>query len=401
MRYIFLTLGYTPDIDGGGYRYATEVAELLAARGREVHALYPRPKPELPERERRAGVELWRTPRPGGGFFANWRAANRGVRANLSKLLADPQPTFILSHHAYLAPAAKGLGCPVILQGPWAGEHRLSVAARPRSPLHGIRDAVVCRVMARVERGHLKRASRVFVASRYSMRSLAFWHPGLHCDPEVVGGGANLGRFRPAADRDALRAERGLARDSFLFLAVRRLDPRMGLLHLVEAFAAAAAGRLGVRLWIAGKGPQKEALQSRIDALGLGDRVRLLGFVSEDELPRLYAAADTVLMPSLDLEGFGLATAEALACGTPVLASEAGANPELLAPLGEGLLFPVGDTAALAAMLGGVLSGSRPLPPRDACADYARKAFKWDGPVDAFERAAGLLALRGAPRGWV
>ena len=152
-------------------------------------------------------------------------------------------------------------------------------------------------------------------------------------------------------------------------------------------------------MWIAGKGAQRDALQRRIAAAGLRGRAELLGFVPEEELPRLYGAADCVIMPSLDLEGFGLATAESLACGTPVLASRAGANPELVRPLGDGLLFEPGDVASLATALRDVLSGRLALPSRDRCLAYARAEFRWDRPCDAIERAHAASAVRGWPEG--
>lgn len=395
MRFVFLSLGYAPDLAGGGFRYATEVAELLAARGREVHVLYPAARADDPARERRREVELWRASRPGGGFFKNWRTANAGVRAALGELLKDPRPTFVLSHHAYLEPAARGVPYTVMLHGPWAEEHRVTVGGRPRPFPTRWRDALICRVMARVERRHLSRAMHVFVASQYSRRALQGWHPGLAVTAEAIGGGADPVRFRPPDDRAALRRGYGLGERDFLFLAVRRLDPRMGLMHLAEAFAMVGRERPEARLWIAGKGPQREALEARLAAAGLGERAKLLGFVPEEELPALYGAADAVLMPSLDLEGFGLATAEALACGAPVLASRSGANPEVVAPLGERLLFPPGDVPALAGLMSGVVARTLALPARETCLDYARRSLRWDGPADAFERAASRFAIHG------
>lgn len=168
----------------------------------------------------------------------------------------------------------------------------------------------------------------------------------------------------------------------------------MGLTHLVDAFIQIAKRYPQAQLVIAGKGSQREALQASIDASGLGSRIRLLGFVSEEDLPRLYASADCVLMPSLDLEGFGLSTAEALASGTPVLASRSGANPELVEPLGRSLLFNPADTESLASALQGVMDGSLPLPSRQRCAEYARTAFRWDRPSNAIEQAWSDHALR-------
>ncbi len=398
MRFVFLTLGYTPDLDGGGYRYATEVAELLAVRGHEVHAVYPNPG-EHPAREYRSGVELHRVDRGTGGFRTRWKAANRRARDVVQSLLETPSPLLLFSHHAYLAPALAGLSYVMILQGPWALEHRFSLQAKPRSWLRRGMDELACRVMHRVERQAVAGARQVLVASEYSRSRLADWHPGLNPAVEVIGGGADLNRFQPPSDRPTLRQERGLAESDFLFLAVRRLDPRMGLIHLVDAFAQIASRHPRARLAIAGKGSQRADLEARIAAAGLADRLQLLGFVTEEELPRIYGSADCVIMPSLDLEGFGLATAEALACGTPVLASRAGANPELVQPLGEHLLFEPADATSLAAALAGVLDGSRTLPHRSHCAAYARTTFRWDRPAEAIERAHERFAVSGWPEG--
>lgn len=398
MRIVFLTLGYTPDLDGGGYRYATEVAELMARRGHSVHAIYPNPGDTLPPREQRSGVELHRLARTGGGFRARWRSANAGARESVRQLLQDQTPTLIFSHHAYLAPALEGLPYVMILQGPWALEHRYALQARSRGWMRRTVDALACHFMHRVERQAIAGARLVYVASEYSRSKLPEWHPGLQPTVEVIGGGADLKRFQPPADRDALRRERGIAPHDFLFLAVRRLDPRMGLTHLVDAFARVARTHPHARLAIAGKGAQKGELEARIAAAGLSDRARLLGFVAEEELPRLYGASDCVIMPSLDLEGFGLATAEALACGTPVLASRAGANPELVRPLGDTLLFEPASTESLAEALDSVLRGQRPLPTRTRCAEFAREVFRWERPVEAIERAYPAHAVHGWPK---
>lgn len=393
MRFIFLTLGYTPDLDGGGYRYATEVAELLARRGHEVHAIYPNPGETLPVSEVRKDVHLHRLPRNGAGFLSRWRAANAEARSCVASILRIPSKTLLFSHHAYMSLSVRGMRHCIFLHGPWALEHRLSVTAKPRNLRRRIVDRFSGLVMHRIERSSISRASRVLVASEYSRGRIPSWHRGLNCQTEVVGGGADLVRFTPPDDREAVRHARGLLQDEFLFLAVRRLDPRMGLLHLVEAFQPVAGQFPRAKLAIAGRGPQREELLARARDLGLGERVHLLGFVPEAELPRLYQSADCVLMPSLDLEGFGLATAEALACGTPVLASSSGANPELIRPMGENLLFEAGNPRAITTIMTGALSGTIGLPSRKKCAEYARRTFRWDRPADAMERVACTEAL--------
>lgn len=394
MRFVFLTLGYTPDLDGGGYRYATEVAQLLAAHGHEVHALYPTPDESLAAREHRRGVELHRLARGEGGFLRRWRAANRAVRQRVVELLAGQGgPTLLFSHHAYLEPALRGLPYAAMLHGPWALEHRFSLQGARRGFGRRLLDELALLVMARIERRMCAGAAHLVVASEYSRSMLSRWHPGLGLTPEVVGGGADLRRFQPADDRTSLRAEWGLNDGEFLFLTVRRLDPRMGLRLVIKAFAAIARDFPKARLWLAGRGRQESELNGDILAAGLGGRVRLIGFVPEEKLSGLYAAADCVLMPSLDLEGFGLVTAEALASGTPVVASRAGANAEVIESLSPNLLFPAGDAPALTQKLRELLASPSPLPSRDQCAAYARERFRWDRPADACERAWSRWAV--------
>ncbi len=395
MRFVFLTLGYTPDLDGGGYRYATEVAELLARRGHEVHALYPTPDDRLPARERRNGVELHRLARGAGGFLSRWRAANRAASERVGELLASATgPTLLFSHHAYLEPALRGGRYAAMLHGPWALEHRFSLQGQPRSWRQRLMDRLALLVMARTEYRGCAGAALLVVASEYSKAKLSEWHPGLVRDAEVIGGGADLNRFRPPSNREEIRAGWGLSDRELLFLTVRRLDPRMGLKLVVEAFVKVARRFPDGRLWLAGRGRQQAELEALIGAAGLARQVRLLGFVSEEKLAGLYAAADCVLMPSLDLEGFGLVTAEALACGTPVVASRAGANAEVLEPLSSDLLFPAGNLPALEAKLEGFMANPIRLPSRERCAAYARERFRWDRPADAVERAWERFAVR-------
>jgi len=396
MRFVFLTLGYHPDLDGGGYRYATEVAERLAARGHEVHAIYPNPKNAFAEEESRHGVHLHRVRDGTGSFFANWRSENAGARAILARLLPTGHArTLVATHQAYFEAAARGRPTVFMFQGAWGLEYAFSQRAKPRGIVRRLLAPWITRQLHRTERRALAAAPEIFVASNYTRQRLPVWHPSVHSPVRVVSGGVNFSQFRPPADRASTRALWNLGNAEFLFLTVRRLDPRMGLAALIAAFGRASAQHPNARLWLAGRGPQQSELEALIRRLDLSGRVRLLGFVPESDLASLYASADATLMPSLDLEGFGLATVESLACGTPVLASDAGANPELVGPLDVSLIYPAADSAALADRLERILGGRLPLPPRERCAAYAQSEFRWDRPVSAFEDAFGRHAIGG------
>jgi glycosyltransferase involved in cell wall biosynthesis len=119
-------------------------------------------------------------------------------------------------------------------------------------------------------------------------------------------------------------------------LVVSRLSPEKGVDVAIDACRLA-----GMPLVVAGEGPEQAALRERAGS----SRVRFAGRVEDSELARLRAGAAVAIVPSRSAETFGLAAAEAMAAGVPVLASSVGALPELVE--GE-CLFPSGDAAALA-----------------------------------------------------
>lgn len=398
MRFIVLTLGYHPDQIGGAFRYVAETAERLASRGHEVHAIYPAaPNGETGD-DSLNGVGRHRFVNSAGNFAANWRAENRAATAVLRKLGENPAPTLVVNCHAFFGPTQAAAPGPTafLFTGPWAEEFLFSRQTSTKSFGRRCFELTVATVMRRVERSALRRSGRLLTISDYYVAALRGWHPGLLPPIRMVSGGTDFTRFQPDPARGEVRAAHGVGGDDYLFLTVRRLDARMGLLMLLEAFARIASEFPRARLWVAGRGPQEAALRAASERLGLTGRVELLGFVPEAELPRIYGAADCTLMPSLDLEGFGLATVESLACGTPVLGSRAGATPELLSLLDSSLLFESGSLDALTLRLREVLSDRHSLPARERCAAYARSQFSWDRPADGFEGAFREL-MEGLP----
>lgn len=155
-------------------------------------------------------------------------------------------------------------------------------------------------------------------------------------------------RFRPASASELNAARAALNLPNRYFLFVGTLEPRKGIDTLVAAYARVAA-ELPHQLVIAGKpGWHWEALTTQIQRLGLEARIRLLNYVEEKHLPALYTLAEALVFPSR-YEGFGLPPLEAMACGTPVIASNSSSLPEVL---GEaGLLVPPDDVAGFAAAM--------------------------------------------------
>lgn len=168
---------------------------------------------------------------------------------------------------------------------------------------------------------------------------------------EVVHLGVDEG-FRPLAfeEIEARRARYGLPRHAILYVGT--LEPRKGIDTLIDAFAE-MVGRHPHHLLLAGKrGWYWEPILRRVAERRLEDRVRFLDYVAEGDLPALYASASVFAFPSR-YEGFGLPVLEAMACGTPVVCSNAGALPEVAGD--AALLVPPDKPRALAEALEAVL----------------------------------------------
>ncbi|HEY7728273.1 MAG TPA: glycosyltransferase family 1 protein, partial [Candidatus Eisenbacteria bacterium] len=189
----------------------------------------------------------------------------------------------------------------------------------------------------------------VIVPSRRTADDLAQLFPFASQKLRVTGSGLAARFAGPAPDAAAtadFRARRGLP--GRYGVAVGAIRPHKNLVHLARAYAASGLAP-EVGLVLAGEAPPRFAgLATEIAAAG-GPGVRLLGWIPDRELPFLYAGADFVAVPSL-YEGFGLSAVEGMACGVPVVASDAGSLPELVGD--AGLLIPPRDlpgwTGALA-----------------------------------------------------
>ena len=135
--------------------------------------------------------------------------------------------------------------------------------------------------------------------------------------------------FAPADAASVAKVVQKQSRHRPYLLMVGTLDPRKNHLAAMKALAKVKADGFPHRLVVAGgKGWLFEPIQEQVAALGLTDDVTFAGYVPAEELPALYSGADCVLIPSV-YEGFGFSVLEAMACGTPVVSSNAGSLPEV------------------------------------------------------------------------
>jgi len=151
--------------------------------------------------------------------------------------------------------------------------------------------------------------------------------------------------FRPPAFTPVPRAELGLEEDAVYAVAVSRLVARKAYPDLLRAFARCATP--GLRLLVAGDGPERGALEALCRELGIADRVRFFGQVTEEEKYRLLSAADFFALASQH-EGFGIVFQEAMHCGLPVATTNVGGQTDFLFHGENALLSAPGDRESLA-----------------------------------------------------
>ena len=165
---------------------------------------------------------------------------------------------------------------------------------------------------------------------------------------------------------------------------------------LLAAFRELHDHNENTRLIIIGRGELLSALELQRDQLNLQDSVQFIGRVSDTELRDWYCAADVFVLPTVAYEGFGMVTAEALACGTPVVGTPVGATHEILAPLNQDLLATEANASSLVSAIDRSLAWATPTT-RTACSVYAQEQLSWDHVLDHWDQALAQLVPQPDP----
>jgi glycosyltransferase involved in cell wall biosynthesis len=345
-----VTNAIMPDQLGGLQRYVRELAGAIVARGVPVTVLAKRLSPEAPRSERADdGVEIRRFDVPAREHplyaatypLASLRAVTRAVAATRA---------IVHIHYPLQGVPAALLGGPYVHTFHAPIHRELLTEHQERYFLPSALRGSLVAVARAGERLVAQRARATIALTSYMRDQLAELSPAAATRAELIPAGIDCEHFSPGPGIDHPAAANG---GPLLFTA-RRLVPRTGVSELVRAMPEVVAELPGARLAIAGDGALAAEIRTLIDDLGLGGRVFLLGRVSEAELLGWYRAAKLFVLPTQALEGFGLSTIEALACGTPVVGTPVGGTPEILAEIDPRLLAAGPAPRDLAAAVLGV-----------------------------------------------
>ena len=194
------------------------------------------------------------------------------------------------------------------------------------------------------------------------------------------------------ADRVAVRNSWGVPEDARVVLFCAKLQPWKRPIDLLQAFAQANVP--GTHLVYVGEGPLRGELQSAASSAGLSERVHLLGFANQSQLPKIYRACDVLVLPS-EYEAFGVVVNEAMLCGCSAIVSDhVGAGDDLIDSGYNGDTYPCGDVNALAAKLKEILTDGNKLTKMGMAARRRMETWSPRENVEALVRAVEISIRR-------
>ncbi|MEP6696144.1 MAG: glycosyltransferase family 4 protein [Pseudonocardiales bacterium] len=343
---------YSFDLPGGVRAHVEDLAEALIAMGHHVSVLAPADDPAgLPSYV--VAVPGRTLPVPYNGSVSRIAIGPMAV-ARVRKWLREGRFDVLHVHE----PTVPSLPMMALLaaRGPIVATFH---TAKPRSRMLGAAQSMLQPMLEKV-------SGRIAVSA--AARKLQVRH--LDGGAVEIPNGVAVARFAGAEPLPGWPGEGG----AIGFLG-RFDEPRKGFAVLLAAFERLAAERPRLRLLVAGPGEAVDVLADLSPALR--ERVVMLGRVSERDKARMLRSVDVYAAPNLGGESFGIILTEAMAAGTPIVASDLEAFRAVLDDGSTGVLFPTGDATALAGALGALLDDQGRRADTVARARKAVMAYDW------------------------
>lgn len=247
-----------------------------------------------------------------------------------------------------------------------------------------------------IEKYSIVRSDAVIVLSEFMKKKLVQHYQIESEKIKIIPGGVDLNKFMYNKNKPILRTRLALPKEKFIFFTVRNLVPRMGLENLIYAMKEITKSAGNIFLVIGGEGELKSKLLHLVAELKLDDYIQLRGFIPEEELPAYYQASDFFILPTKCLEGFGLVTLEAMACGTPVLGTPVGGIVEILGKFNREFLFKDTEPESLTKLILDKYNFYKEKPEEyrklsKQCRKFVEREYSWEGNVNKIEGLFGQL----------
>ncbi len=383
------------DVIGGAERVLFEQSTRLAQRGHDVHILTRKLPGHRQNEESIQGVSEWRYDVDVKGSISYIRSSRKNSRQLFEYLHGKYNFDCINIHQPFSA-----IG---VVQSPlsrkmkkiytclsFSFEEYISRNVGPENFL--ARPLYLVNVYARkwIEKWILDKCDEIVVLSLFTQDKLWNAHNVTSEKISIIPGGVDLKRFRPFGDKMEIRQRLNIPQDRVVLLTVRNLVQRMGLENLVHSLRIIIDKAPDLFLVLGGSGPLKDSLAALMRQMGLESHIRFTGFISEDELPDYYRMADFFVLPTRELEGFGLVTLEAMASGLPVMGTPIGGTQEILGKFDQHFLFKDSSADAMAALIFESYQRIRENPKiweemSLRCQKFVERNYSWEKNVGALE----------------
>ncbi len=190
-----------------------------------------------------------------------------------------------------------------------------------------------------------RKSDRLIAVSNYTAKSVTAEY-GIQPDKiSIIPNAVDINRFNPDIDGMEIRKKLGIAAEKVI-LFVGRLDFQKGIEYLISAFSKIVKDFPEAKLIVVGDGPLKNNIRAAINEFGISGSVFLMGRTNTDDLPKIYAACDLFVVPSL-MEGFGIVYLEAMACGKTCIGANIGGVEDAILDGHTGLLVPPADSDSI------------------------------------------------------
>ena len=222
---------------------------------------------------------------------------------------------------------------------------------RPRGLIKKITFELESLIRKKWEAKVLNKSENVIALSQFTENKLQDVYSIPKDKIKIIQGGVDLNRFKPVKDKLAIRKQLKVPTGKIILFCVRNLVQRMGLENLINALKIVVRKAPDICLILGGEGALKHELIALTRNLDLKEYIKFVGYIPENQLPDYYGMADLFVLPTKELEGFGLVTLEAMASGSPVVGTPVGGTKEIIGNFDPSFLFKGTDSNSIAALI--------------------------------------------------
>lgn len=382
MNILMVTDSLFPDEPGGASRFVDELSHQLHRRGYNICILTRRINNLLPENEIKENIRIERfdfNPEQGikGGIkgMVNLHFLSKKIlNENKFNLILFNQPLSTWGFN--LLGKNKEIPSIYIFYSPWHREYEINTGKKGLG-------SILRRFM---EKRAILASQMAVTLSEYMKEIVVKIHQIPQGFVRIIPGGVDVEKFKPAVEKELVREKLEIPTNRFILLTVRRLVPRMGLDKLILVMNELRKEYSNIILFIGGEGFFDEYLKGLVKQLKLEEYVRFLGFVDEEKLKLLYQASDLFILPTTELEGFGLVTLEALSSGLPVLGTPVGGTVEILKKFNGDFLFSSAEVSSILERIRRYLKNrDRVKDLSKRCREFILENYSWEKIVKDWE----------------